>query len=60
MNTYDYQTIYKYGRGDWYGIDRFIITKAIDGSWPASIVRQRLHNWLVMYFHNTQKGDPAK
>jgi hypothetical protein len=61
MNQYNFFTTYKERRGDWQGIDRFVITKGDDGYWPASIVRQRLQNWLVMYFHNTKKGEsPSK
>ena len=45
----------------WEDIDRFTITKDGEGFWPAPIVQRRLHNWLVMYFHNTKKGEsPSK
>jgi hypothetical protein len=47
----------------WQSIDRFVIIKAgyNNGYWPASIVTQRLHNWLVAYFYNIKKGvQPSK
>jgi hypothetical protein len=60
MNQYFIQIKYNRPRTEWEDVERLIINKD-DGCWPASIVQQRLHNWLVMYFHNIRKGaTPSK
>lgn len=42
----------------WPDVERFIIDIQ-DVGWSSQVVQQRLHNWLVAYFYNFNKGNHA-